>query len=287
MKKEKETGRSWPASSLEKMAAMPVELYHNRQLIMRLAKNDFKTRYAGSYLGIFWAFVQPVVTILVYWFVFEKGLKAGGAVIGDQSVPFVLFLMSGMIPWFFFQDALNGGTGALIGYSYLVKKVVFKISILPIVKVVAALFVHLFFLAFGLLVFAGYGFFPDFYTLQIFYYSFALFIFVLGLCYLTCSIVVFFKDLTEIIGIILQVGVWITPIMWNLDTTLPSGVLKTIFQLNPLYYIVSGYRDALFHKVWFWERPGMTACYWVATLAVAGVGMTVFKRLRVHFADVL
>ena len=60
---------------MNKILALPMELYHNRKLIFSLAKNDFKTKYAGSYLGIVWAFIQPVVTILVYWFVFSVGLK--------------------------------------------------------------------------------------------------------------------------------------------------------------------------------------------------------------------
>ena len=110
---------------------LPKEILHNRKLLWSLAKNDFKTKYAGSYLGIIWAFVQPIVTVVVYWFVFEKGLKAGGINTRDGiAVPYVLWLVAGLVPWFFFQDALNGGTNAMIEYSYLVKKVVFKISIL-------------------------------------------------------------------------------------------------------------------------------------------------------------
>lgn len=121
---------------MKKILALPAELYQNRKLVLSLAKNDFKTKYAGSYLGIVWAFIQPIVTILVYWFVFSVGLKAGTV----SDYPFVLYLVSGIVPWFFFQDALNGGTNALIEYNYLVKKVVFKISILPIVKIISALF---------------------------------------------------------------------------------------------------------------------------------------------------
>ena len=101
----------------KKVLTLPIELLQNRKLIMNLAKNDFKTKYAGSYLGIVWAFVQPIVTILVYWFVFSVGLKAGNV----SDYPFVLYLVSGIVPWFFFQDALNGGTNALMEYNYLVK----------------------------------------------------------------------------------------------------------------------------------------------------------------------
>lgn len=267
---------------------VPKEIIENRKLIFNLAKNDFKTQYAGSYLGIFWAFVQPVVTVLVYWFVFEKGLRAGEMnTKAGITVPFVLWLIAGIVPWFFFQDAWNGATNALMQYSYLVKKVVFKISILPIVKLVSALFVHMFFVAFAVILYSCYGRMPDLYLLQIFYYTFCMFVLVLGISYATCAMVGFFRDLTQIISIILQVGVWITPIMWNFDGIQLPSVLRTIFKLNPMYYVVSGYRDAFINKVWFWEHPELTMYFWVLTALLFGMGMTVFRKLKVHFADVL
>ena len=100
---------------LRQVFSLPAELYRNRRLVLKLAKNDFKTKYAGSYLGIVWAFVQPIVTVLVYWFVFSVGFKAGT---GDLGVPFVLYLVAGIVPWFFFQDGLNGGTNSMIEYTY-------------------------------------------------------------------------------------------------------------------------------------------------------------------------
>ncbi len=272
----------------KKLIVLPKEVYQNRKLLWNLSKNDFKTKFAGSYLGIIWAFIQPIVTVVVYWFVFEKGLKAGGInTRAGIDVPFVLWLVAGLVPWFFFQDALNGGTNALIEYSYLVKKVVFKISILPIVKVVSALFVHVFFVVFTLVLYSAYHYYPDLYTLQIVYYTFAMFIMVLGIVYATCAIVIFFRDLTQVINIVLQVGMWMTPIMWNIDTMELSPVLITIFKLNPMYYIVAGYRDALINKAWFWENAPLTLYFWLLTAVLFGIGTMIFKRLKIHFADVL
>ncbi len=267
----------------KKIFTLPLELIQNRGLILSLSKNDFKTKYAGSYLGIVWAFIQPVVTILVYWFVFSVGLKAGNV----SDYPFVLYLVSGIIPWFFFQDALNGGTNALIEYNYLVKKVVFKISILPIVKIISALFVHLFFVAFALVLCACYGYIPGLHTLQIFYYSACTFLLSLGLVYATSAIVIFFRDLTQIISIFLQVGVWLTPIMWDLNMLADYPWAMKLFKLNPMYYIVSGYRESMLGNVWFWEHWGWTLYFWVVTVVLFAVGTVIFKRLKPHFADVL
>ena len=273
--------------AINAITTMLADLWSSRRLIIRLSINDFKTRYAASLMGVFWAFVQPIITVLLYWFVFEKGLRAGAQAMGGLQVPFVLFLISGMVPWFFFSDAWPNGTGSLISYSYLVKKVVFKISILPVVKVVASIYVHVFFVVITLIIFWAYGFAPDLYSLQIVYYSFATFILALGLSYITASIVVFFRDLSEIINILMQILVWATPIMWNVESTLPNGLLKMILKANPLYYIVNGYRNALINKHWFWETPTQMVYFWVVAVIIMVTGMLVFRRLRKHFADVL
>ena len=103
----------------------------------------------------------------------------------------------------------------------------------------------------------------------------------------TSAIVVFFKDLGQIINIILQIGVWMTPIMWNIDGMELNPILITILKLNPMYYIVAGYRDSLINKAGFWEQPGMTIYYWILTIVLFIIGTKIFKKLKPHFADVL
>lgn len=267
----------------DKFITLPAELLQSRHLIWKLAKNDFKKRYAGSYMGAVWALVQPVVTVLMYYVVFEKVMGNPGR--GDDSVPFVLFLTAGLVPWFYFTEALNSGTNALLEYNYLVKKVVFKISVLPIIKIIAATFIHVFFVFVLLIVAACYGYFPTLYTLQIVYYSICLFVFVLALCYSTCAIVIFFRDLVQIINIVLQIGMWATPILWSMDGLGPVWV--TILKLNPLVYIVNGYRDAVYGQRWFWQDFFSMMYFWIVTVVLFGLGAAVFKRLKVHFADVL
>lgn len=273
------------AGFYDKITILPIELYQNRKLIWKLSKNDFKKRYAGSYMGILWAMVQPVVTVLVYWLVFEKAMGSGRqAMAGGATVPYVAYLTAGLVPWFYFSEALNSGTAALLEYNYLVKKVVFKISILPIIKVIAATFIHLFFLAVLLVISMFYGYYPSVYTLQVFYYSFCTFMFVLALSYSACAVVVFFRDLQQIISIVLQVWIWATPIMWNLSI---AKDYQIFFKINPLVYIVNGYRSSVFEKEWFFSDFYSTMYFWIVTVLLFAIGAIIFKRLKVHFADVL
>lgn len=257
------------------------ELFHNRRLIINLSKNDFKTKYAGSFFGVFWAFVQPVITILIYWFVFEVGFRSPGVL----ECPFVLWLTAGLVPWFFFSDAWNGATSSLIEYSYLVKKVVFKISVLPVVKVASAIYVSLFFNIFMCILFMLYGYMPDGYVLQLIYYLGCTAALALALSYITCSIMPFFRDLGQIMNILLQIGMWATPIMWN-KLMLPQE-FHFILKFNPMFYIVQGYRNALIEKRWFWQDIRWTVYFWVLVGVLFLLGNGLFRRMRVHFADVL
>lgn len=270
----------------ERIVTIPVELWQSRKLIWKLAKNDFKKRYAGSYLGIVWAMAQPVVTVLMYWIVFDKVFDTRSQLVASGvEVPYVLYLTAGLVPWFYFSEAITQGTMALVEYNYLVKKVVFNISILPIIKVIAATFIHVFFVVVLLIVSIGYGYYPSIYTLQLIYYSFCLFLLVLGMSYLTCALVVFIRDLQQIINIALQIGMWATPILWSIEMLTDN--MKTLFKLNPLVYIVNGYRSAIYEKVWFWEHFYSSTYFWIFTISLFCIGTLIFRKMRVHFADVL
>ena len=224
----------------------------------------------------------------MYWIVFDVVFDTRSQMVASGvEVPYVLFLTAGLVPWFYFSEGITNGTNALLEYSYLVKKVVFKISILPIIKLVAATFIHAFFVGVLLIIAMMYGYMPNLYTLQIFYYSFCLFVLMLAMSYCTCAIVVFFRDLAQIINIGLQVGMWATPILWNIGMLENYPKLRVLFKLNPLTYIVNGYRSAIYEESWFFEHFYSSTYFWIFTVTLFCVGSLIFKRLKVHFADVL
>ena len=220
----------------EKKQSIFRDIIENRALIGNLARNDFKQKFAGSVFGIVWAFVQPMVTVLVYWFVFEKALNQGTAATkAGINVPYVLWLLSGLVPWFFFSEVLSAGTNTFVEYNYLVKKVVFKIDTLPLVKVISSSFVHIFFVGFTLVLYSCYHFYPNLYTIQVVYYSLAMMILCLGIIYATSALTVFFRDLNQLVTIVLGVLMWMTPIMWNLDGMVLPKWIEIILKLNPMY----------------------------------------------------
>ncbi len=257
------------------------DILQNRSIFKSLVKNDFRQRYLGSYLGILWAFIQPLITVFIFWFVFQVGFKSKPV----ENVPFILWLIAGMFPWFFFADAISNATNAVMENSYLVKKIVFKVTFLPIIKILSALIVHVFFIFFMYFLYMIYGYGFSVYWLQIFYYLFAMIVFILGISYITSSIVIFFKDMGQLVAMLLQIGFWATPIFWSVGMF--PAKYHWLFKINPLYYIIEGYRDSMIHHVWFWEKPTMTIYYWAVVFVMLAVGFGTFRKLKPHFADVL
>jgi len=257
------------------------DIHRSRRLLYELTKHDFVSRYLGSYLGIIWAVVQPIVTLCIFWFIFQVGFKARPV----SNAPFIIWLMAGMVPWFFVSDSLSSATNSVIDKGYLVSKVVFRTSTLPIVKILSALIIHLFFILLLLVVLLVYGFKPDIYYIQIPYFLFASILFVLGISWATSALTVFLRDMTHLMNIVLQFLFWMTPIFWSLDMIPPR--LRIFLKLNPLYYIVEGYRACLIHDQWFWQPYKTMAYFWFVTTLLFVGGAITFKRLRPHFADVL
>ena len=259
--------------------------YQERNMIMRLAKEDFRKRFVGSYFGVLWMFVQPIVTIVIYVFVFQLGFKAQPP--SSIDAPYVLWLIPGIIPWFYFGEAVNMGTGVLSEYNYLVKKVVFHIDVLPLIKNIACFMVHMIFWLILVAAFLLYGYRPNLYWLQTLYYSFCAFVLILGVTKLTSAVNVFFKDMSQIVAIIIQFGMWVTPIMWSYDQFLGDKPWGKLLKLNPFYYISEGYRDSLLNHVGFWEHPELTLYFWGFTMGLLFLATKIFEKLRPHFADVL
>lgn len=256
-------------------------LMQSRQIIWNLTKKDLKQRYLGSVLGILWAFIQPAITVFVFWFVFQVGFRSQPI----NDFPFVLWMVCGMFPWFFFSDAWTSATNSILSNSFLVKKVVFRVSLLPVIQIMSALLVNGFFVLVLFLMFAAYGYMPSIYNLQIVYYLFALICLIFGLSLITATLTVFLRDVGQMVGMLLQLGFWATPIFWSLKI-LPEEY-HFIFKLNPMYYIVEGYRESFITHQWFWEHAMLGLWFWLLTLFLVLFGVALFKKMRPHFADVL
>lgn len=251
------------------------------KLLLSLSADDFRNKYAGSLAGGAWAFVHPVMTILIYWFIFQVGFHSEPV----ADYPFVLWLVAGILPWFFISETIPGTTPVLAEYSYLVKKVLFPVELLPMIRILSCLMIQVFLVLFTILLFACFGYFPDPYYLQLPYYLAYTTLLLAGIGYCTAALYPFLKDLLQIVNIALQAVFWLTPIVW--DFHIMSEPIRRILALNPFFYCVDGYRRVFVYKEFFWSGWRMGIYYWGIALLLWFAGKKLFRKMKVHFADVL
>jgi len=256
-------------------------LSQSRQVIWELAKRDIAQKYVGSRVGLLWTVIHPLSLIFIFWFVFGFGLKAQPV----ADVPFSVWLTAGMAAWFAFSEILAESTTMIVANPHLIKKIRFPSQILPVVKIVSSFINHLIFLFLLIALCLFYRLPITLFAVQVIYYYFCLTVLALGLSWLTSAINVFVRDVGQIVQLLLQITFWATPIIWNLEI-MPVKV-QNILRLNPMCYVVNGYRQAFIYHESFWMNLREGVYFWSVTLFFLVFGALVFRRLKPHFPDVL
>jgi lipopolysaccharide transport system permease protein/teichoic acid transport system permease protein len=250
-------------------------------MIYAMALRDFESRYAGTLGGAIWALIQPLATIAIFYFVFAIGFRVQSP--GDT--PFILWFVCGLMPWFMFSDTLNMIASSVTENAHLVKKTVFPTEVLALVKILSAVLPHLVFL---LIVIVMLFFFDVPFRIERFvlpYYFACIVALLLGIGWLVSALQVFYRDIGQALAIFLNVWFWATPIVWP-EQIIPES-FRWILTYNPMYYIVTGYRDALVYPHVIWPGVAQTSYFWCFAAACILAGSFVFNRLKPEFADVV
>ena len=257
-------------------------LYRHRQLIAALTARDLKARYRGSILGYFWSLANPLLLLGVYTLVFTKFFP-------QQVVqPYPLFLFAGILPWTFFAAATLESTASISANAGLIKKVMFPAEALPVVVVLSHL-VH-FALAIpilltAILAFAALGKFTLSWTMLLAPLLMLLqTMFVAGMALTVSSASVLFRDLRDIVANLMQLGFFVTPIIYLIDR-IESRALRAMLRMNPMTPFVVAYQDIFF----FGRLPNLSDTVLILTYAFGSLmlGFFVFDRLRDTLAEAI
>ena len=270
------------AAHVMRMArAFAVELTGKRDLIMSLSVRNFRSTYSGSMLGFTWVLVEPLVYVFLLWFFFTKALK----IQPPEGYPYAAWLMTAMVLWNFISLTLSSSAGTFKSHAFLLKRPEFNMSVLPVVNIITGLYIHAIFIAIlvGMLLVSGVRF--TLYWFQATYYLFAAAVFLLGLAWIAASVSLFVKDVSNVIGVALQIGFWISPIFWS-PSTFPREY-RLVLELNPASYLLEGYRKSFLHAQPFWSDVNGFVYFWTVTLVILLMGVYTYKRLRPHFGDVI
>ncbi len=252
-----------------------------RRVIWVLAVRNFQARFVGTGIGVVWTILNPLATVLVFWLVFSLGFKAQG----PSGLPFVLYFMTGLLPWSFFSEALTATTNAIVANQHLVKKMVFPTQTLPVVEIIGATFGHLILLFFTMALLLMHGIMPGWGALQLVYGYLCAVVLILGLGWALAAINVFHRDIGQSLSTVMSFWFWATPIVWDVNM-LPER-WRPLLNLNPAYHVVESYRAALLYDRPVWQDFAQLSIFWVMALILGLCGAYVFRRLKPEFADVM
>lgn len=261
-------------------------MYERRWLIWYFVQRQLTQTYKGSYLGIVWAFLTPLLMIILYTIVFSEILDLRfREVESNPNLNFGLYLYCGLIPFMVYAETVNQCVGLVKSNAQLVQRVVFPVEVLPLTSALANFLSHLFGLGVLILVVAALNrtvewtlvLLPVLMVLQL--------LFVVGLGYLVAVIGAYLPDVKETLRAIVRASFFITPIIWPVSKVADKEVLSLVVELNPLAFLVEGYRNLVLDG----EIPGIKPTLYFALFAGAlfAVGFVLFNRTKKQFADLI
>ncbi|MDZ5472338.1 ABC transporter permease [Bacillus sp. 31A1R] len=260
-------------------------------LILRLSAFEIKSANSNNYLGRLWEVLNPAIQLGIYWFVFGIGVRRGQDITMENGVqvPFFIWMVTGMIVWFFVNPAISKSTRSIHSRLQLISKMSFPMSTIPSFVIMANFYTHLMLVAAVVFFLQFTDFKVSVYYIQLPYFMFATLVFLLALGLITSTLSTLVRDVQQIVQSVLRMLLYVTPLIWHTDKLVFKGIDVTfLFKLNPLYYLVEGYRASLLGTAWYTVEYTMyTLYFWVVVLLLLIVGSTLHLKFRDHFVDYL
>lgn len=267
-----EPSKSWVALNLR-------DLWSYRELLYFLTWRDVKVRYKQTALGVAWAIIQPLFTMLIFTLFFGK---LAGIESQTGGVPYPIFAYAGLLPWMFFSNALTTSGNSLVGSAHLITKVYFPRMMIPGAAVAAGLVD--FAIAFVILVILMfyYGVAPAWTALMLPVLVMMTVVLALGMGMWLSALNVKYRDVRFALPFLLQLWMFVSPVIYP-SSFLPEKY-RWLLMLNPVSGIIEGYRSSLFGKPFNWRALGVSALIGLVLLVYSSYS---FKRMERSFADIV
>lgn len=267
------------------------EQFDNFYLIRRLSLYELKGQNKNNYLGMAWEVINPSVQIFIYWLVFGiiRGRKP--VQIGDMEVSFFPWLLVGFILWIFFYQSVIQGSKSIYSRLRMLSKMEFPMSIIPNFVLFSKFYIHLFMLVLTVILFQFMGFYISVYYLQLFYFIFATFCLIFSISLIMSTLSTIVRDVHMFLNSTLRMFLYLSGVLWPITMiteVFKSPIVLTIFKLNPLLYLIEGYRAAFFGTEWYFINHWQyTLYFWILIFVLFMIGSTLHVKFRRHFIDYL
>jgi lipopolysaccharide transport system permease protein len=269
-----ERKRGWSALDLR-------ELWAYRELLYFLTWRDVLVRYKQAVLGVAWAVLQPVLTMVVFTVVFNRALGVSGS--PEDDIPYEVFSFAGLLPWQFFAGALSRSGTSLVGNANLLTKVYFPRLVIPISAVLAGLVDFLISFVVLLILMVSFGVYPGWGVFLVPVFLLLVIVATLGVSLWLSALNVMYRDVQYLIPFLVQLWMFLSPVIYSTES-IENETVKVIYSLNPMTGVIGGFRWALlgerFPGGYVWISVGVLVALFVG-------GLYYFKRMERVFADVV
>ena len=265
--------------------AVKIVINENRQhwrTMLRLASFESKMQYSGTFLGFIWAFLNPALQIFIFWLVFSVGIRGGAPING---FPYLIWLMCGLIPWFFINALLSGTAYAFTQHKGIIVNMALPLSILPVKSIFSQLLHHSYTMIVLIALFLLYGIKFQLTWVFVIYYAFATIAFFIGYALITSAINTIYPDFNGLLSSIIRLLFFVTPLMWTFENF--SHRTAQILRLNPMVYIIEGYRNSLLYGNTPMAHWRLGIYFWLVSLILFVIGCGIHCKLRKQFVDLM
>ena len=258
------------------------EQFLHLNLIFRLSLYEEKGKYTMHYFGALWQILNPFIQIGVYWLIFGLGIRKGSPVDGT---PFFLWLIIGLVPWLYISRTIIQASNSIFAKVNLVSKMHFPVSVLPTIRIIgnSISLIPMIIITIGIAFY--YGFFSGAYLFQLIYYLICLYFFLFAITLLLATMTTIIRDVQMMVQSIVRLIMFFLPIVWNVHNF--PELFVNILKLNPLFYIIEGFRSSILGGQWFFEDISYTIYFWSISLLILTVGSFLHIKFRNKFVDYL
>ena len=271
---------------MSKIKEIVKELLGNLNLIWVVARYNNKAALQGHYFGVIWEILNPLIEILLNWFVFGAIRNRRPLYFAGNQVPFLAWMLVGMTAWRLMNRGIMTASQSIKKKIKLVSKMQFPTSTLPAIEIagkMTSFFVTLA-ITIGILLFNGIT--PTFYWLQFFYYFVAMLIFLYFFSLFNSTLTVIFNDYHQLLAPIMRLLFWFSGVVWRLDEmdVIPRWFVRAM-DLNPFTYIISGFRNSFLSGKFFWQHWETTVFFWIFVTLLAILASHLHMKFRSKFSD--
>ena len=250
--------------------------------IFCIAKYELLADMRDSKFGLFWNFASPAIQVITYWLVFGIGMQRKGY----DGIPYLPWAIVGFAAWWYISPCITSGCSAVFSKQNVITKMKFPVSVLPATVCVKEFFNHLCMMAISIVMLFLFGYYPNIYWLWLLYYAFCAFMFVEALALVTSVLTMMWRDVKKLVTSLMRMLLYLSPVLW------PAAFkgypfMTFVMKLNPVYYIVQGYRDSVFFYQTPLDHPAMTLYFWLVVVFLFFLGSSLMYHFKHKMVDML